>query len=54
MSMTQMRRNSKHENLMNVSAPLFLRLASVLWLREMRAERRKEGERVGGWETESE
>lgn len=45
MAMAQMRRNSKYEDLINVSAPLFLRPASVLWLREMPAEQRRKGER---------
>lgn len=48
----QMRRNSKYKDLINVSAPLFLRPASVLWLREMTAEggreRRRKREREGG------
>lgn len=46
----QMRRNSKYKDLINVSAPLFLRPASVLWLREMTAEggRERRRKREGG------
>lgn len=54
MAVTQMRRNSKYEDLVSVSAPLFLRPASVLWLREMTAEGRREGGREGGKESKNE